>query len=155
MAAGTCRDRGFSLLELVIVLAILAVLAAIAVARYANATTHYRADAAARRIVADLDLARAKARSSSSRQAVVFSVDLDQYQIRGVPGLNHPSSDYTVRLAESPYHASLVGADFAGTDEVVFDGWGMPDNPGSITLRVGNVTKAVIVDADTGEAHVQ
>ena len=44
-------------MELVLVMVIVATLAAIAVPRYAQATSRYRADAAARRIAADLSLA--------------------------------------------------------------------------------------------------
>src|SRR5204863_23675 len=56
--------RAFSLIEITLVLMVMGVLAALAVPRYASALARYRADAAARRIVADLDLARTTARSS-------------------------------------------------------------------------------------------
>jgi len=146
---------GFSLLELVLVLAIVATLAAIATPRYAASATRYRADLAARRIIADLTLARGRAMSSSASQYVIFEIDADQYQLPGVRDLKNPSVDYTVNLSERPYAAKLTGADFGGTQKLAFDGWGNPSGGGWIQLRVGNEVRTVVLDAETGKATVQ
>ena len=53
-------------------MAIIVIVAAIATPRYANALTRYRAEAAARRVAADFQLARRTAKSTSSSRTVQF-----------------------------------------------------------------------------------
>lgn len=147
--------RGFSLIELVLVLTIISILAAIAVPRYANSLARYRADAAARRIVADLDYARQFARSSSASVTVQFKTITNRVQLTGVPSLNDPGVDWQVELEHAPYRADLVSADFGGDAVVVFNGYGDPDSGGTAVVSVGSVVKTVVLDPDTGKAVVQ
>jgi len=128
--------RGFSLLELVFVLAIITILSAVAVPKYAAALARYRVDAAAKRVKAELLLARRVARMSGASQVV----DISNYQSI---------------LSEPPYQAVIVSADFDGDEEVVFDGYGVPDSGGTATVQVGVTQRTVVVDADTGRSTVQ
>lgn len=148
-------SRGFSLLELVLVLAIIATLSAIAVPRYAASVTGYRADAAARRIAADLSLARTNAYSSSRNVTVVFDLAADEVTIVGVPHLNDPGSDYVTSLSAEPYRARLVSANFGGDSQVVFDLHGIPDSSGQVVIEVGNVQRTIVLDRGTGKAAAQ
>ena len=127
---------GFGLLELVVVSAIMAALAAVAVPKYAASLARYRAAAAAARIKAELSLARRTAKISGSAQTVDVS-------------------DYQAILSESPYRAVIVSADFGGDEEVVFDGYGIPDDGGAVTVQVGTTERTVIIDADTGRSMLQ
>ncbi len=150
------RPRGaFTLIELVVVLLIMATLAAIAIPRYANATTRYRAETAARRIVADLALARSSASMYSSTVTVNFDVSSNTLSMPGVSHMDKASLDYLVDFNKRPYRADLIWADFGGTPAVSFDGYGMPDSGGTIVVRVGEVEKTVTLDPSTGEATVQ
>ena len=146
---------GFNLFELVMVLAIVAVLGAIAVPRYALATARYRADAAARRIVADLALARAKAYGSSVSKTVTFDLETNSVTIPGVRGLKSASVDYVTRFDDDPYRAKLVSADFGEDTVVVFDIYGRPDSSGQVVVESGKIRKTIVLDPDTGEASVQ
>jgi len=146
---------GFSLVELIIVLVILGVVAAIAAPRYASALCRYRADCAARRIVADLGLAQARARQTSQGQTLVFDLAANQLRIAGLPDLDRHSSDYTVRLGGAPYQAKIVSADFGGDSTIVFNGYGIPDSGGSVVVEVGDVQRTVVVSPATGKAQVQ
>ncbi|MHC4427920.1 MAG: GspH/FimT family pseudopilin [Planctomycetota bacterium] len=145
----------FTLLELVMILAIVATLAAIAAPRYAAALTSYRADGAGRRIVADLELARATAQATSATVTVSFDVVNDRYDIPGVPSLNDPGVDVGVDLSREPYHADLVAASFGGSEKVSFDGYGVPDNGGVIAVSCGTAMRTVNLDLETGLASVQ
>ena len=145
---------GFSLLELVLILAVIATVAAMAAPRYHNALTRYRADGVAGRIAADLGLAQATAKSTSASVTVTFDVPNNSYQLSGVPSLIDPESDAGLTLSDRPYRAQLVSVDFSGAD-VVFDGYGIPDDGGGIVIACGGVTRTVDLNGETGAASVQ
>jgi type IV fimbrial biogenesis protein FimT len=147
--------QAFSLVELVTVIAIIAILSAIAVPRYVSAQQHYRAEAAAHRVISDLTLARSRANTTSSPQKVVFLVAAGQYEMPGFTDPDRPGQTYTVRLADAPYKASLVTADFGGASEVTFDGYGVPNQGGNITVRAGDYERTVVLNANTGKATAQ
>ena len=65
----TSGRSGFTLIELVMVLAIIGLITAIAAPRYAASLARYRAESAARRVAADLALARREAAASSSSRS--------------------------------------------------------------------------------------
>ena len=153
-AVGGSR-RAFSLLELVLVIAITATLSAVAIPRYANSIVNYRLEMAARRIVADLDWARNNARISSASRTVTFSVDNNNYQIPNVKNLTDASTTYEVDLSGDLYRASLVSANFGGDLFVVFDGYGVPSSGGVVVVAAGGIQKTVALDANTARAEVQ
>ncbi len=134
--------------------AILAVMTAVALPRYAGAHARYRAEMAARRIMADLELARNRALAASASQPVVFSVDGDEYTLPGVADLRHPASDYHVIISDPPYRAELVAVDAGGDECVIFNGFGVPDSGLKVVLRVRNITKIVMVGQHTGEVRI-
>ncbi|MHC4218112.1 MAG: GspH/FimT family pseudopilin [Planctomycetota bacterium] len=145
----------FTLLELVMILAIVATLAAIAAPRYAAALTNYRAEGAGRRLVADLELARATAQMQSARVTVYFDVANDRYDIPGVSSLHDPETDVGVDLSREPYRADLVAASFGANDYASFDGYGIPDSGGVIVVSCGTTMMTISLDLETGLASVQ
>ena len=146
--------RGFSLFEILLVLAIVAIFTAVAAPRYGRASGRYRADLAARRIIADLRLAQSSAKAASSTRTVSFSTATDQYVLSNVPALDGPSSNYTVILSGQPYKADLTNVSFSGS-QVTFNGWGLPDKGGTVALSVGAEQRTVAVDAATGRISLQ
>src|SRR5690349_6696795 len=89
------RARGFTLFEFLMVIVIIATISAIAAPRYAYALANYRAETAARRIVADINLARSRAIMKSTSQTITFSVTSNQSQIVGMADLDRPTATYT------------------------------------------------------------
>ena len=146
---------GFGLMELVVVLAIVGVMAAIAVPRYANSLARFRVDGAARRIVADLAMARASARQASQGTAVLFDVAGDRLTIPSVQNMNSSTAVYEDRLGDAPYNVSLVSANFGGSAQVTFDGYGMPNADGTVVVQVGTIQKTVSLSKVTGLATIQ
>jgi prepilin-type N-terminal cleavage/methylation domain-containing protein len=170
---GPAVGGGFSLLELVLVTAIIAVMAAIAVPRFGRASGRYRADLAARRIVADLAYLQSAARRSSCLKRAVFDSGADQYTMEGIADMDRPGQVYTVNLSDPKYGADLASATFQNSNGYVsttylsFDMWGRPQcgdppgNPmaplvsGSIVVQVGAETRTITVDPITGGATIQ
>lgn len=148
-------SNGFSLIELVLVVAIMAIFAAIAAPRYGRASGRYRLDLAARRVAADLRMAQSVAKAASTSCTVIFTTGTDQYQLVGVPAPDGQAGDYTVHLSDEPYKADLLEANFNNTAQVVFNGWGLPAHGGAVTLAAGSQQKTVTVDATTGQVNIQ
>jgi len=157
----TMRSRAFTLIELLIVLSVIGTVSLIAVPRYARSLERYQADAAARRIVADLQRAQARARTKGAHVTVAFDTDLDRYEIPDVPSLKDPTSGTVVEVGAAPFRATLVTAAFDNpvaadlTSDVIFDGYGMPDSGGSVLIRAGDVTRTIVLDAETGKVTIQ
>ena len=149
------RRAGFTLFELVITLAVMGILAAIAVPRYANSIGRYRAESAARRVAADLLLARASAKAASSPRSVTFDAAAGSYTVAGVRNPDHPGAPYKVDLAADPYRVKLDFADFGGAPQAQFDMYGWPLWSGKVTLHVGDFWRTVQVVKEDGSVTVQ
>ena len=147
-------DRAVSLLELVTVLTIIGVMAAIGAPRYASSLALYRTQAAAKRVAADVALARQRARNTSVGQTIVFDAAGSAYTLSGTKGLNGQAA-YAVALSAEPYAAKIVSAAFNSSASLGFDRYGQPTSGGSVVVRSGGFTKTVVVDASTGLASVQ
>ncbi len=154
MPVDTRTSRGFTLVEVVIVVLILGILAAVAAPRFAGALHRARAEEAAKRIQVDLGYAREKAISSSSPLTVSFTPLTDDYTIPVLADLNRPGRQYAVALNSSPYNAALVSATLGGDGDVQFDRYGIPDSGGTITVESGGYQQTVTVNADTGKATI-
>lgn len=149
------RPRAFSLIELVLVIAIISVMAAVALPRFAAAAWRYRADSAARRIIADLDFARARASARSATVSVKFDDKTHTYTLIGVADIDRAADGYTVVLGEEPYRASIVSVDIAGGRQIDFDGFGKPAAGGKIVIAAGQTQRTVTLDPSTGKATFQ
>jgi len=120
---------------------------------YGQALSRRRVDAAASRIVADLNLARTNAIHTSAARTVVFTAK--GYRLNGVAHPDRTLGDYAVDLSLEPYQARLVSVDLGGDQQVVFSIYGTPDSGGQVVLAVGEWTRTVTLDAQMGTASVQ
>jgi len=143
------------MIELMLVMTIVAVFSAIAVPRFSQSTDRYRVDAAAGRIEADFQLARTRARITSSTLTIVFDIDRDQYSIAGLADLNQSGSSYTVELGNGQYEADLISAVFTEGAQISFNGYGVPGGAGTVVLTVGNQQRTISIAAETGEVTIQ
>ena len=130
---------------------VMAVLCAIAVPRYVNASNSYHADMAARKVAADLGLARSQAWASGSGHTVTFNVQANQYTLVGVTDpVKKTQANTVVNLTSSPYTATVVSASFGGQPSVVFDGYGIPSAGGTVVVSSGGYQRTISLDAGSG-----
>jgi prepilin-type N-terminal cleavage/methylation domain-containing protein len=142
--------RGFTLVELVIVVLIIGILTGVAAPKFVGSLKRARADAAALRVKADLNLARQTAMSRSATQSVQFTANSAVYTLPGIADPDHPATTYSVNLADASYGAVVTAASFGAGTILQFDRYGQPVNAGSVTISAGGFTKTVTVDATNG-----
>lgn len=150
-----CQARAaFTLFEVVVVVAIMGMLAAVAIPRYANSIARRRVELAAGRIVEDLALARAQAMATSASCTVTFLGGSERVRINGMKPLDPGGAVYITELSQSPYQVNLRDIDFGGDNQVIFNGFGVPDSGGTARVLVGNYARTITLDPQTGRAEV-
>lgn len=144
------RSRGFTLVELVCVIAIVAVVSAIALPHWSAATLDQQMNLALRRISNDIALAQSRANYSSTAVTLSFSPSTSSYQIVGMPDPDRPTQTYTVNLSAAPYYLTITSASFGGSTNLGFDGYGTPLAGGTIVVSQGSTSHTITVDATSG-----
>lgn len=141
---------------MVAVVAIIGVVALVGAPRYASAAARYRLDASAYRLAADLRLAREYAINVGTPMTVSFAPGrLSSYTIRGMADRDDRSrTDTTVPLYLHPYGASFFAITAGGDNQIIFDGFGIPDSAGTFVLMGGERSRTVSVDGATGNVTV-
>src|SRR5450432_785020 len=143
------RSAAFTLVELVLVLAIIAVLGAMVAPRYGEAMNRYRVESAAKRIAADFAFAQSRARAASTSRTITFNA-AGTYQIPNENDLNTSATNYTVDLTTAPYYVGIGTINFASATAVTFNGFGVPDKGGYVQIQAGASSKTISIDATTG-----
>ncbi|MEO8494724.1 MAG: type II secretion system protein [Planctomycetota bacterium] len=150
-----CCRSGFSLPELTIVVLIIGILAVATVPKLFDSVDYFHADAAAKRIKQDLEMARRRARSKGTAQSVAFVSSTSTYSLPNVPDLDRSGANYAVDLTRAPYSCLLINVNFNGTETVTFDGYGVPNQPGKIGLKAGTYAQTITIEATTGKVTIQ
>src|SRR4051794_5468486 len=95
------RRCAFTIIELVIVILIMSILTAVAAPTFFDSLLFHRVESAARRVKADLELARTQARLTSASQSITFVNSV--YTLSNTKNLDRPSTIYSVDLTKPPY----------------------------------------------------
>ncbi len=144
------RNRGFSMIELVIVLVIIGVTAAIAVPRYANSIQRTKVDGAARRMAADIERLRDRARAQGREQRLYVAT-------AGYVLMMSDDSGNLVRervdLSIDPYGVGVRPT--VVTDRgLTFDSLGRASEALLVYVTNGEVSRGVMFDPVAGRATV-
>ncbi len=146
--------RAYTIIEVIFVLLIVAILSGIAAPRYAYSMSRYRSEAAARRLAADLALARSTAQQTSTSVVVTFDTLNNAYTMGGVQSMSKTSTTYSVSFASSAYRSSFATIPFTN-NQLTFNQYGAADQSGQIVVQSGGVQHTVTVEATTGKVVVQ
>lgn len=141
-------QKGFTLLEGVMVFAIIAIVAAIAVPGFRKMAINGNLKAAAKDIMSDFSYMRERAISENQNYSIVFDQGNNRYT---VPGLATPKSP-----AHFASDISITGVSF-GTNPLVFQTRGTTSPPGdkTISLTNGRGSTATITIGTAGRIYVQ
>ena len=112
------------MIELVIVILIMSIFSAVAAPKFLDSLLFHHVESAVRRVKADIDYARQRARLTSTTQTVTFTGST--YTVSGMKSLDLNSSTYTVNLTRTPYALDSATANFGGSQVLTFDGYGSP-----------------------------
>lgn len=126
--AGERGAQGFTLVEMLVVLAIIGVLAAMTLPSFTKAGKGNITETATRQLMDDLAYARLKAMSGRSRVYVVFSPDLAFFL-----GTNAPSAALTTYMTTNHAANNLIGGQL--TSYALFSPRMVGEQPGQSTPR--------------------
>ena len=146
-------DRGFSFVELLLVVSIIAIIGVVAVPAIANMLPSMRVGMSARSVERQLQTARMKAVSTNRPMRVRFNCPAAG-QYRMVELIGTPSSPTAADNAAAATRCSLTGFPYPDVDSGVFD---LPNNDGPVQMLDRDVA---FVDVQTiefwsdGTAHV-
>lgn len=138
------RQKGFSVLELMVALIIISIIAGISIPVYLNMKPQLRLNGAARQVMGDLAKARMKAISQNNEYKIFFDIDNHQYQILDDDdndGTIDSGEEVTTRDIQTEYYDTT----FSATANPIFHPKGNASPSTSITLTSPAGEKTITV----------
>lgn len=132
-------EKGFTLLEMMLVIFLIALILAISVSVFSNALPSQRVDATARELIATFRQARSTAMTSGQWQVLTLELESKQFSLQG-GGVRIIPNEVAVKVLDP-----LVGEIIKGGYRFVFTPSGVSDG-GTIVLSAGR--KVVYLDVD-------
>ena len=144
------RNRGFSMLELGMVVSIVGVTAVIAIPRVSSSVQRTKLERAASLLAADISRVRENAKTYGLEQTITFSGTT--YTITTVTASGQ--SDKTIDLTKQPVESRIQLDRTAGVNVVKFNAYGVPDNEFVVGINMNGVWRMVTVTGGSGEVEV-
>jgi prepilin-type N-terminal cleavage/methylation domain-containing protein len=157
------RCKGFSFIELIMVICLIAIIAAIAGLTLVNYTINRNLKSAARDIASDFFICKEKAVSESTTYQIIFANGGNSYTIQALAVGNPPVPGPVVTKLLSQFSTDIIiqNADFAGGQQVNFLARGtvapLPPAPGvdSVILSNSRGSRATITVNTMGRTYVK
>lgn len=130
----------------------MAILAAVAAPTFFDSLLLHRVESAARRVKADLELARTQARVTSATQSITFANSA--YTLSNTKNLDKPGTVYSVDLTKQPYSLDSATANFSNLATVSFNGYGMPSSAGTVVVVAKAHSCTVTLNGTTGDVTI-
>lgn len=143
---------GFTLIEVMIVIAIISILASIAVPNFRNYMIQGRLNGAARQIMSDLMYARMQAVSQNNEFRVIFNGNGYQYKILD-DNNNDGDEDSGEQTVVKNIQTDYPGVTFNSNNNPIFSPRGTASSLPTITLTNSGGTKTITV-AITGRVKI-
>jgi type II secretory pathway pseudopilin PulG len=140
------------MIEMVIVILVMGILTAVAAPTFFDSLLFHRVESAARRVKADLELARTQARLTSASQSITFANSA--YTLSNTKSLDKPNAIYSVDLKKEPYLLDSATANFTNATVVTFDGYGTPTSGGTVVLVAKSHSCTVTLNGTTGDVSI-
>ncbi len=131
------QTKGFTMIELIVTLAVLAILIGIAIPSYNSLMPRYRLNGAARLVATDLMRARMQAVKLSTNVTVTFNSSTDSYTISG----GSYSETFNIKSKYS-------GVELASSENPVFHPRGTLTNTDPVTVTLSNSSGFKQVDVN-------
>ncbi|NUO08118.1 MAG: GspH/FimT family pseudopilin [Candidatus Brocadia sp.] len=147
------NQRGFSLIEMIVVVAILAISTGIAIPVYIAMKPSIRLNGATRQIMGDLMWARMQA-ISQNNEFKVFFLDNHRYLILDDDITENGNIDDGELIIKKDIHDEYYDVTFNSTNEPIFHPRGNASNLATITITNFSGTKTVAV-AITGQVKIK
>lgn len=136
-------SKGFSLIELIVMIAVLGLLAAIATTRLNDISINVRISSAINQITSDINLVKEIALAKHAPMSITFDINNNIYIIKenGSAMMAYPGSENgTINLSQGVFSGvNITQVNINGSNQVSFDKWGNVLNNGTITLNTEHV----------------
>jgi prepilin-type N-terminal cleavage/methylation domain-containing protein len=136
------KESGFTLIELMVVIAIVAILASLAIPNFISWLPKRHLQSAASDIQSTIQLARLEAIKANATVVLTFNPGGDDYTvfIDNGAGANagngvQDADERTLRANEMPPGIDMTAADFSGVAAFQFDGRGLANAGGKVTVK--------------------
>ena len=147
-------SRGFSLIELIVIIVLIGIFTTMALTRTYTGMTTIREQIAIDQITNDIDLVRSMAFARNEAITIKFNIEQESYSVHNGSGIitDFPNSDNGVVSLDNSYlrNLDIKTVNFGGATDLQFLPLGDPFTGGTVELN----TKTITVESVTGKWNI-